>query len=839
LLANLNQSIFIATEPLGIKGETGEQLVWEAIQSAFTQRECIAYWRYPIFSSINKFRQEPDILIVDRELGLIIIEVKAIAINQIVTIQGHCWEYQNFYTTYGNPYQQAENQLFAILEHTKQEPSLKNKITGRVLISLPYITQQQWCDHNFDKLPSNPSILFGEVLNKPSFIYQLIAETSPVITGEKLTSKQWQLLLSLLGGTPVLTPPSRRILASKQSRGKILEQARSQFTQLDIKQEKIAKQIPEGIQRIRGIAGSGKTVILCQKAAHMHLKHPDWQIAIVFFSRSLYQVIRWQIEQWLRYFTNNQIGYDSHNSRLQILHAWGSKKQPGFYSTLCKSIGINPLTVNETQSQQPNESLGEICLHLLESHTIPHLFDAILIDEGQDLLVNNWQYQNKQPFYWLAYQSLRPINSINPEQRRLIWTYDEAQSLDSLKLPTASELLGEDLSHLATGKYANGSHKTEIMYHCYRTPHAILTLAHGISMGLLRPQGILTGMTCQEDWSAIGYHLQGKLEIGQQIILKRPRKNSLNPINELWQGSLIDYQIYTSRQQELTALANKIKYNLRHDGLRPSQEILVIILGNSWESIQLTNHVAQFLIKQGIDIYLPGNSQSNLVNNQTSKRQPNQFWYEGAVTISPVYRAKGQEADIVYLIGLDFIAEDESNIYLRNQLLIALTRSRGWVNISGIGNYPFYKEMQKVIDSGDTFVFNYQNSPQRIINVTEAGELLYRYALGGRNFRYANLETANLANICLNNANLIAANLEKVNLQNSQLLEVKLIAANLNQANLTGANLRQAKLMSANFQKADLSHANLTGADLTNADLREAKLIGTNLTDTNLTGVNW
>jgi superfamily I DNA and RNA helicase len=834
-----HQSIFITTEPLGSKGEKGEQLVWETIQTAFAQRECLGYWRYPIFSPTGKFRQEPDILIADRQLGLIVIEVKAIASEQIITIQGHRWQYQNFYTAYGNPYQQAENQLFALLEHTNQEPTLQGNISSRVLIALPYINQQQWCDRGFDRLPSNPPILFQEYLEKPTAIYQLIEQIPPVIAGSELTPTQWQLLLSVLGGTPVLMPPSRRILAPQQSRGKILKQARSRFTQLDIQQEKVAKQIPEGFQRIRGIAGSGKTVLLCQKAAHMHLKHPDWQIAIVFFSRSLYQVIKRQIDLWLRYFTNNQLGYNRNNSYLQILHAWGGKQQPGFYSNLCQLTKINPLTVNETQSQKPNEALAEVCLQLLESTTIPQVFDAILIDEGQDLVVNNWQYQNKQPFYWLAYQSLRPVNPIHPQQRRLIWAYDEAQSLDNLKVPTASELFGEELAHLATGKYANGSNKTEIMYRCYRTPHEILTLAHGISMGLLRPQGMLTGITCREDWEAIGYQLKGKLQIGEKITLKRPRENSPNPISQLWQGKIIDYQIYSSRQQELTALANKIKHNLRYDGLRPSKEILVIILGTFWESSQLINHAAKFLIKQGIEIYLPGNSQSNLLHTETNKCKPNQFWSEGAITLTPIHRAKGQEADMVYLIGLDRVAETESNIYLRNQLLVALTRSRGWVNISGIGSYPFYQEMQKVIDSGDTFVFTYQHPPQRIINVTEPGELLYRYALGGRNFRNAHLEKANLSGICLNCANLIGANLGKANLEKTQLVAVKLIVANLSRANLSFADLRQAKLMGANLQKANLSYANLTGADLSNADLKGAKLIGTNLINANLTGVNW
>ena len=43
----------------------------------------------------------------------------------------------------------------------------------------------------------------------------------------------------------------------------------------------------EGIQRIRGMAGSGKTVILARKAVELHTAHPDWNIAVTFSTRSL------------------------------------------------------------------------------------------------------------------------------------------------------------------------------------------------------------------------------------------------------------------------------------------------------------------------------------------------------------------------------------------------------------------------------------------------------------------------------------------------------------------------------------------------------------------------
>ncbi|MGH8002540.1 MAG: pentapeptide repeat-containing protein, partial [Brasilonema sp.] len=541
-------------------------------------------------------------------------------------------------------------------------------------------------------------------------------------------------------------------------------------------------------------------------------------------SRSLYYPIIEQIDKWLQYFSNNQQRYEPKNYNLRVLHAWGSKKQPGFYSNLCKVTGINRLNVKDTESKQPNEALAEACIHLLKETAIPQLFDAILIDEAQDLMVDNLKFEDKQPFYWLAYQALRPVNLIHPEQRRLIWAYDEVQSLDSLNIPTASELLGEDLGHLVTGNYPDGIKKSEIIRRCYRTPHLIITAAHGISMGLLRPGGMLTGITRIEEWQAIGYEVKGNFIPGQQIALKRPRENSPHPISELWQGAVIEFKVYQSRQQELTALANSIKHNLRSDGLRPSREILVIILGNFFDAVKLETYVANFLIKQGIDIFIPSSHDCNILKPDLDSRDPNKFWYEGAVTVSRIHRAKGHESAMVYVIGLDNVAKDESNITLRNQLFIALTRARGWVNISGIGAYSMYEEMHQVIKSKDTFTFIFRRLPKREISVTDVGELLKIYASGGRNFQNVDLSNAQLEGINLQNANLIGANLKGANLQNAKLDGAKLVVADLSDANLTGASLKKAKLTGAILHSTNLSSADLIDTDLSDTDLTDANL---------------
>jgi superfamily I DNA and RNA helicase len=136
--------------------------------------------------------------------------------------------------------------------------------------------------------------------------------------------------------------------------------------------------------------------------------------------------------------------------------------------------------------------------------------------------------------------------------------------------------------------------------------------------------------------------------------------------------------------------------------------------------MDLETQVAGFLMQQGIDIYIPSAPSSNILKFEWEVSQPNNFWCDGAVTVSRVPRAKGNEADMVYVVGFDNVARNESDVNCRNQLFVALTRTRGWASLSGVGNYPMYDEMRQVITSGDTFTFTYKRPPKRDLGDGEA-----------------------------------------------------------------------------------------------------------------------
>lgn len=711
---------FITTDAID-KAKNIYQKVWDSVRKAFSGRDCIAYWRYPIFSKRGERNKEPDITIIDKKLGVIVLEILDYEKKEILNAQYDRWDFADGKSF--SPIYEVEDKLYQIKGLYLGNREIRN-IKETAAVILPRREEKEWKNKNFDE----QKIIFKNQLSKQSFLNR-IEEIETIDGNNPINDEAWQELLMIFTGqntfsektsdsekTEKTTLLDRIFGRTKKKRREIKSKIKEDLYEVDMQQEVIGKTIPPGPQRIRGIAGSGKTVLLAQKAAHMHLKHPDWKIALVFFTRSLYDNVIQEVNKWLKRFSNGEEEYNpEENDKLQILHAWGAKDQAGFYRELCKIHNVRPLSARRKKliDGAPNEKLVHACKYLLEEvDEIKEVYDAVLIDEAQDLVVDNEKikYEDKQPFYWLAYQSLKPVDGEN--NKRLIWAYDEAQSLNALNIPTAPQLFGEDptFKRMVSGFHPGGIRKSEIMNKCYRTPGPVLTAAHAIGMGLLRPDGMLRGFTTQEDWENIGYEVkEGSFNpVGQKVVLHRPKEMTPNRVPELWPDDIIKFNNYNTRKEELNKLAEKIKYNIEKDDLNPSRDILVIALGNNKEAFNLKVDAAKRLKKEDIDIYIPTALKNNIIYPNYPNVDRNKFWNEGGVTFSTTYRAKGNEAYMVYVIGLDKIAEDEANFSLRNQLFVALSRTKGWLEVSGIGNFPMYEEFRNVINSGNTFEFTFK-----------------------------------------------------------------------------------------------------------------------------------
>lgn len=67
------------------------------------------------------------------------------------------------------------------------------------------------------------------------------------------------------------------------------------------------------------------------------------------------------------------------------------------------------------------------------------------------------------------------------------------------------------------------------------------------------------------------------------------------------------------------------------------------------------------------------------------------FRVNNCVTCANVYRAKGNEAPMVYIANSEYCADGAELSKLRNILFTSITRSRAWVRICGVG-----EEMQQI-----------------------------------------------------------------------------------------------------------------------------------------------
>lgn len=714
---------FIVTEAIAGDGAAAEQRVWQAVRDAWRTREAVVYWRYPVFTAVMR---EPDILILDRTFGLVVIEVKALRDGQVRKVDGHIWTVDSHVTKTVQPYEQARRQVQALLTRLDIDPALERHIPARALVGLPLMSRAAWRTGGFAALPSAPPCLFGEDLG-PAALLGAVQQAALVQPAPTMGESTWRTLLSALGsggGLRTEAPPPEPGLAGQ--RAEVMRRARAHRHDFDHQQEAVARIIPPGPQRIRGIAGSGKTVLLAQKAAAMHLKHPEWRVAVVFFNRSLYGLMERQVNRWLQHFSGGQVALAGAQT-LKVFHAWGSVKQDGFYRLLAREHGVRPRSAAEYQGD-PTERLGQACRDLLleteAAGGIRPLFDAILIDESQDLVIDTaaHRYRDRQPVFWLAFQALRPDPVTG--QRRLIWAYDEAQSLNARAIPTARELFGAEYSRLVTGTHGGGAQRSEIMNRCYRTPGEILVAAHALGMGLLRDGGLLTGLTNRRGWEAIGYEVEGQLLSGRQVTLRRPTANSPHPLSGLWQGPLLHLGLHDSREAELNTLMAELQRNVNLDGLTPSRQVLVIVLGQGRRKTQLIHEICRRMTERQLDYYLPGQLRPN-DNSATDWRlqDRNRFWWDGAITVTDIHRAKGHEADMVHVVGLDAIAAREDDIAARNQLFTAMTRTRGWLRISGAGcqDTALVDEFRRVLASRNTFTFTYRRPPQRVLDEDAEG----------------------------------------------------------------------------------------------------------------------
>lgn len=457
--------------------------------------------------------------------------------------------------------------------------------------------------------------------------------------------------------------PAKRRAEVKQthSRGAVLKQMEQAIANLDQWQKHAAIETPEGPQRIRGLAGSGKTVVLALKAAYLHTAYPDWTIAVTFYTRSLYQ----QLQDLIERFTFEHINDKPDWSRLRLLHAWGGRDRDGMYTDMAAALDHPARDFLYARNVYGMQGAFEgVCTELLAvagNREITPLYNAVLIDEAQDL---------PPAFLQLAYRFTCP-------PKRIVWAYDELQKLSETTMPSLAELFGSDanghpLVHLVN---RDGQPKEDVILPiCYRNTHWALTLAHALGLGIYRGEGLLQHFDEPLLWTEIGYQVvDGTLQPGQRVVLQRSPQSRPKYFEDLLvPDDAVTVQKFSTEQEQDAWVASSIRQNLQQDELEPSD--ILIVLPNAWTAKSRSAALARALASHGIAAHLAG-----------VQTHQDRLFQDNSVAIANIYRAKGNEAGIVYVLDCQYVAFGLDLITRRNILFTAITRSRAWVRLCGHG----------------------------------------------------------------------------------------------------------------------------------------------------------
>lgn len=531
--------------------------------------------------------------------------------------------------------------------------------------------------------------------NSPSLVNSSgLQEYLDEIIWEDAKSAVYKRTLSALQNiTSIRRPSGSRRDAGRGPRAAKLERLENSIATLDRSQGTAVIETVEGVQRIRGLAGSGKTIVLALKAAYLHARHPDWRIAVTFHTRSL----KSYFSRLINNFVLEQTGEEPDWNAIRVVNSWGAPgnvQRDGIYFEFCRTNNLKYYDFQAARTAFGYEEAfrGAVASALDEAELVSPLYDAILVDEAQDM---------PPEFLKLCHLLLK-------EPKRLVYAYDELQNLTHEGLPTATEIFGVDEDGRALVSFEQDDLETPqrdvILGICYRNPRPILVSAHALGFGIYREgssddTGLVQMFDRPELWIDVGYESHvGPIEGGKVVNLRRTNETSPifledhSPLEDL-----IRFLAFSNESEQARWLAEQVKINLDVDGLKTSD--IMIINTDPITARERLGKIRHALHQIGIASHIAG------VDTQSDH-----FRQDDSVTCTGIHRAKGNEAAMVYVVNAQQSFEARANLaQLRNRLFTAITRSTAWLRVTGIGNQmeSLIKEYDRISKAEFSLQFRY------------------------------------------------------------------------------------------------------------------------------------
>lgn len=650
------------------------QKIWGLLNKSLDGFQGTAYYKYPLLKEQSDV--PPDFIVLIEGQEPLIIKSIPYSIGEIVEIKDDVWVINTH--PIDSPVLHLEDLLFGLKGAIDNQRRLRELIKPTTVLAFPFVKSADFRD-KFQNINFTSKCIWQE--GTP---VDLLTKIEP-----PLSNDEFKLLRSVVQGATPLIKKGAALENTSDKIGDALYILDRRITALDDEQEKAAIQIAPGIQVIKGLAGTGKTVLLAMKAAHIHMRFPDRKILFTFHTQSLYNQTKSLISQ----FYSSRAKREPNWNIVEVKHAWGGGTRAGVYSELSKKLELPTLDLVAATRISRSAPFAACCASLLTKKIEPE-YSFILVDEAQDF---------PKEFFRVLYELALPPKAIYV-------AFDELQNLSSLRNSNPSEWFGKDEKgeprFSPEGDYPGPIEKEIILQKSYRCPRTVLMLAHAVGLGLNSPKGCVQIVPDEASWNSLGYQIvSGACQKGQKVKIFRSEENSPNPVDQIYTGKeeLVTVKSFPNVHDELKDTSESIIKSVKEENV-PPEEIVVVSLATKSSLIS----IQKILWASGINSIIPG------VLDQASE-----FRERGNVTLANVFRAKGNEAGLVYVINAEQMGSYANEIEARNKAFTAISRAKGFVRISGSGPKmeAVSKELLEILNRIPYFEFIFPD-PKAIPSLT-------------------------------------------------------------------------------------------------------------------------
>lgn len=430
---------------------TGERRLAERLEKKL-EDDYLCWFNVPV----GPKALQPDFVLMHPLRGVLVLEVKDWKLDTIQSMdRGQAKIFADgLLKTQKNPMMQARAYAMEVVMMLQRDPALKQPVgsprAGNLIMPFGWgvvmtaITRKQFEGTDL-----------AEVLNPQQVLFQ--DEMTESVDDEAFQQRLWnmfhhvfpcQLSLPQIDRVRYHLYPEVRVNAVPGQFGLFAEQEAplpSLIKVMDLQQEQLARSLGEGHRVIHGAAGSGKTMILGYRCAHL-AQVSSKPVLVLCYNKSL----AGRLQQVLA-----ERGL-SEKVVVRNFHAWCSDMLTAFNV----DRPAHKLPVNVKMAQMVEKTIDGV-----DRGQIPRAqYSALLIDEGHDF----------QPEWFKLV-----VQMIDPESNSLLVLYDDAQSIYRGK----GGKTAMDFSFASVGIQAQG--RTTILRLNYRNTVEVLSVARAFAVELL------------------------------------------------------------------------------------------------------------------------------------------------------------------------------------------------------------------------------------------------------------------------------------------------------------------------------------------------------------------